>query len=58
MKCIFHSIVLNQSPVHFTWWKYHTSWMKPETIKSKNNGNIKKFTQRKQIHAQRPQQVH
>ena len=43
-SCISHySIVLNQSPVQFTWWKYYTSWksflkwMKPETIKSKNN---------------------
>ena len=28
--------------------------MKPETIKSKNDWSIKKFTQSKQIHAQRP----
>ena len=32
--------------------------MKPEIIKSKNDLNIKKFTQSKQILAQRPQEEH
>ena len=58
LTCIFHSIVSNHLPVHSSSRKYSTSrkfflkWMRLENIKSKNDWNVKKVTQSKQIHAQ------
>ena len=70
MKSIFHSIVLSQLPPlppPFLPRAFHSVeilhfleiFLKiDETIKSKSDWNIKRFTQGKQIHAQRPQQKH